>query len=116
MPRIEQANTALQRVVSEILLSEFEWAEGVFVAVSRVEVTADRSLAKIFITVFPKDKEPSVLRKLRKKKGSIRFLAGKKILARRMPEITLELDTSKEIEAHEEVERLLHEIEKSQQK
>ena len=84
--------------------------------VTGVEVTADGSLARVFLTVFdeggnPEQKEQArkdVLAALQRSKGFIRSEIGRQITLRHVPDLSFRFDTSADYGRH--IEELLNEV------
>ena len=107
----------IRKIVSELLLLEIKdpGLSGM-VTVTAAEVTADGSLARIFLTVFdesgtPEHKEQvrkDVLAALQRSKGFIRTEIGRRITLRHVPDLVFRFDTSAEYGRH--IEELLDEV------
>ena len=65
--RILRVNQLLKKELGSILLREIVFPDGCLVSISRAEATPNLQQAKIYITVFPADKEKEVMDSLRKK-------------------------------------------------
>lgn len=107
----------IRKIVSELLLLEIKdpGLSGM-VTVTAAEVTADGSLAKIFLTVFDEDGTPEqkeqarkdVLAALQRSKGFIRTEIGRRITLRHVPDLVFRFDTSADYGRH--IEELLDEV------
>jgi ribosome-binding factor A len=107
----------IRKIVSELLLLEIKdpGLSGM-VTVTAAEVTADGSLARIFLTVFdeggtPEHKEQvrkDVLAALQRSKGFIRTEIGRRITLRHVPDLIFRFDTSADYGRH--IEELLDEV------
>ena len=107
----------IRKIVSELLLLEIKdpGLSGL-VTVTGVEVTADGSLARVFLTVFdeggsPEQKEQArkdVLAALQRSKGFIRTEIGRQITLRHVPDLSFRFDTSADYGRH--IEELLNEV------
>ena len=81
--------------VSEMLQCEIKDAEIGFVTVADVEMSNDYSFAKIFVTFLDKEKgEELQLKALNRYAKSIRGALGKKLMIRKIPEISFHIDAS----------------------
>ena len=81
--------------VSEMLQFEIKDAEIGFVTVADVEMSNDYSFAKIFVTFLDKEKgEELQLKALNRYAKSIRGALGKKLMIRKIPEISFHIDAS----------------------
>lgn len=91
-----------QRVADQILrdaselVSDFARDEaGLFVTISRVEMTDDLKYAKILYTVFGGDEKKEQAEELFKKcTGYIQYELARRLRIRRMPEISMHYDNS----------------------
>lgn len=83
--------------ISIIFLRDIKDPELGFVTVLRVEMTEDLRYAKVICSIYgtEKDKERT-LRALKRSKGYIKFLLGKRIRIKYMPEIEFVMDDSEE--------------------
>lgn len=88
-----------------------------FITVSSVDVTADLSIAKIYVTVMSPTQAESIVEKLNSNKSEIKNQLGKllKNSLRKLPDIHFYYDTT--LDYAEKIEKLLNEIkEEDQQK
>lgn len=90
----------LQRNAKEICL-------GAMVTVTGIRVTADLSLAKVYISIFsPKEDQKAVLEHINENNGKVRFEVGKDISnLRKIPELRFYIDDS--LDYAMEIDRLL---------
>lgn len=98
----------LQRYLAEIIRSKGMAAYcGAMVTVSEVRVTPDLSIAKTYVSIFPSDKAPQVLKTLEDTKREIRGELGRKVAKqlRIVPDIDFYLDTTLDYAEH--IEELL---------
>ena len=68
------------------------------VTVMRVEMTTDLRLAKVFISVFPGEKEREFLAALKRKDREFKNFMKDKIKVRILPSVTFEADKSWKLE------------------
>lgn len=98
----------IQRDLAEIIRSKGMAAyDGAMVTVSEVRVSPDLSVAKVYVSIFPSEKQEKVMSLLEDNLKSLRGELGRKI-ARQMrivPELALYLDTSLDYAEH--IEQLL---------
>lgn len=85
--RIEKINELIREELSKIILREFSVEAGVISTIIRVETDADFKKAKIFVSVFPQEKEKSVINKLNSSAGQIQYFLNKKIRIKFVPRI-----------------------------
>ena len=98
----------LQRDLSEIIRSKGMAAfEGCMVTVSEVRISPDLSIAKVFVSIFPSDRAPQVMKMLEDEKRTLRGELGRKVASqlRIVPEIDFFLDTTLDYAEH--IEELL---------
>lgn len=95
--RAEKLARQIQKDIGDILQKEdFGISRGLLITVTKVRMTPDLKLARLYVSVFPADKASEVLLLLKEKSSQIRFLLGKKIKnqVREIPEIQLFDDDS----------------------
>lgn len=93
----------IQKALAEIIRSKGMAAfGGALLTVSEVRVSPDLSLAKVFVSIFPSDKQESVMallgENLRAIRGELGHVMGKQL--RIVPEISFLLDTSLDYAEH----------------
>lgn len=93
----------IQKALAEIIRSKGMAAfGGALLTVSEVRVSPDLSLAKVFVSIFPSDKQESVMvlleESLRAIRGELGHVMGKQL--RIVPEISFLLDTSLDYAEH----------------
>ncbi|MEX0994486.1 MAG: 30S ribosome-binding factor RbfA [Balneolaceae bacterium] len=96
--RTERLGAVIQRDLGEILQREYQM-KGTFVTVTRVRVTPDLSIAKVYISVYAPDGEPTtVFQYIDDHNTEIRQeLAGRiRHQVRRIPELHFYVDDSAE--------------------
>ena len=93
----------LQRDLAEIIRSKGMAAfDGAMVTVSEVRISPDLSVAKVFVSIFPSDKQEKVMEILEENKKAIRGELGRKVASqlRIVPEIDFLLDTTLDYAEH----------------
>ena len=94
----------LQKDLAEIIRSKgMASFGGAMVTVSEVRVSPDLSVAKVYVSIFPSDRQESVMETLRQNLRSYRGELGRQF--RIVPELVLQLDTSLDYAEH--IEELL---------
>ena len=80
---------------------------GALVTVSEVRVSPDLSVAKVFVSIFPSDKQPAVMEWLQENNKALRGELGKVVAKqfRIVPELIFLLDTTLDYAEH--IEELL---------
>ena len=107
----------IRKIVSELIQREIKDPRlPAMVTVTAVEVTADGSFAKIFLTVYGSDQDgeekakvqEDALIALQSAKGYMRREIGKLIKLHHVPDLIFKFDTSSEYGRH--IEELLNEV------
>lgn len=112
--RHQKVAAVLKREISNIVHDELKDSRLGFVTVMRVDLTDDLRYAKIYFSVLGKEKEQKDTKKaLESAKPFIRYLIGRRLKLRFVPEIAFKLDRS--IEYSIKIEQELDKI-KEQQK
>ena len=93
----------LQRDLAEIIRSKgmAAWG-GAMLTVSEVRISPDLSVAKVFVSIFPSEKQESVMKLLEENKRALRGELGRKVASqlRIVPEIDFYLDTTLDYAEH----------------
>ena len=98
----------LQRDLAEIIRSRGMAAfGGAMLTVSEVRISPDLSIAKVYVSIFPSEKQKEVMETLEQEKKSIRGELGRQVAKqlRIVPELDFYLDTSLDYAEH--IEQLL---------
>ena len=98
----------LQKDLAEIIRAKGMGAfGGALVTVSEVRVSPDLSLAKVFVSIFPSEKQGPVMQLLEEEKRSLRGELGRVVAKqfRIVPELSFLLDTTLDYAEH--IEELL---------
>ncbi len=94
-----------QRKVAQIIQEDFaelfrkqssESKQNILITVSDVKVTADLSIAKLYLSIFPAEYRKQVMREIEENKSQYRNFIGQKMAkqVRIIPELQFYLDTS----------------------
>jgi ribosome-binding factor A len=107
--RTERIAEQLREEVSQILATEVADPGVGLVTVSRVKVTPDLSLARVYWTILGNDEERKKTTKALQRAASFvrRVLAGR-VTLRRVPEVVFQYDEG--LANHQRVEEILHEL------
>lgn len=100
----------LQREMGEIFQREVMGKFGsVMITVTKVVVTRDMSVARVYLSLFATNDKPGLLEKIQSQTNSIRYHLGKRIKnqVRAIPEIEFYLDDS--LDYIDKIEDLLEE-------
>ncbi|HDN59197.1 MAG: 30S ribosome-binding factor RbfA [Candidatus Neomarinimicrobiota bacterium] len=108
--RAKRVSDELQRVLSNVIVTDDPYRLGKVVTISKVECSPDLRQAKVFVSVY--DKNPKerrkVIRKLRDKSGNIRYELGRRIRLKNTPKLLFfEDDTQAYME---KIERIFQKI------
>ena len=93
----------IQRDLAEIIRSKGMAAfGGAMVTVSEVRISPDLSIAKVFVSIFPSDKQAAVMKILEENKRTFRGELGRQVASqlRIVPEIDFFLDTTLDYAEH----------------
>lgn len=90
----------LQKDLAEVLQAALRdsGSTGIIISVSKVKVPTDLSTAKVYLSVFPNDKAPNILKEIEDMNPVIRHQISQRTRhqLRRMPELTFYIDDSLE--------------------
>lgn len=88
----------IQKELGELFREETQKTHGVMVSVTEVRLSADLSIARVFVSIFPDAKAEELIGAIRARSGVVRYDLGKRLGAqlRRIPELIFHLDTSLE--------------------
>ncbi len=107
--RQQKVGAQLQRDISDIFTREASSiAQGVLVSVTKVRMSPDLALAKVYLSVFPFDKSEATLVRVKAASATIRGALGNKVRnqLRIVPELAFFIDDS--MEYVENIERLIN--------
>ena len=100
----------IQKDISDILLKEAAaLVKGVMVSVTAVRVSPDLSFARIYLSIFPFDRNEAILESFRQNNWMIRKALGSRMRnqVKQVPEIDFRLDDS--LEYIDNIDHLLKE-------
>ena len=106
--RPEKANKLIKNLVSEIIFKELSIKEGVFITITKVDVSPDLRYAKIFISIFPDKEVDYAIKTLTKELFQIQNMLNRKLRTRPLPKINFQLDSTES--KADRIEKLLKEI------
>jgi ribosome-binding factor A len=107
--RPDRIGDQIRAEVAELLSRELQDPGLGFVTITRVHVTADLQIARIYYTTMGDDRaRRRTAEALQRARPFIRRSIGSRLRLRRVPEIEFNFDES--IEQHERLERLIQEI------
>ncbi len=90
--RIEKVESLLKEELSLILLYKVSDLGTSFLTITNVKVTPDLKLAKIYISVFEKERREAVLEMIKKKSGFIRHELASRVTFKFVPELNFYID------------------------
>lgn len=88
--RQERINSLLRKIVSSFIKSEIN--SGALVTVMQVEISKDLRLAKIFISVFPEEKEKEAVDALKRKTRDLHQYLKTQSKLKFLPSLSFEID------------------------
>ena len=103
--RPQKLGDQIQRELSDLLARELRDPRVGMVTITSVDVSPDISHAKVFFTMFEKDKLPATLEGLKRAAGFLRSQLAKRIKLYTTPEIRFEYDES--VERGDRLSRLI---------
>lgn len=84
--RVEKVNSLLQREIGQILLKEFQFGESL-ITLARVETTANLIQTRVYISVFPEEKNAEIIKTLNRRVYEIQSKINKLLNMRPIPKI-----------------------------
>ncbi len=106
--KIERIASEMVKQISYILATEIKDEDIKFVTVTDCKVTNDLSFAKVYVTVFDKEKIKNTVDALNNASGFIRRELADRIDIRHIPELTFVYDES--IEYGKNIENIIDKI------
>lgn len=109
--RLDKVSALIKDELSLIFLHKVNIPEIGFLTITNVKVSPDLRNAKIYISIFEKEKRQNTLNKINENKVTIRMLLAERInYIRRIPEIDFYLDET--LDYVDRMEQLFKEIHK----
>ena len=105
--RLSKIERLLQKELSELFRRQTAMMRGILVTVSKVRVSPDLGLAKVYLSVFPPDKSEELLTSIEKNKKTLRYDLGQIVRTqlRRIPDLMFYPDDS--LDYVEKIDKLL---------
>ncbi len=106
--RQQKVAAQIQRDISEIFSRELSTlAAGVLLSVTKVRMSPDLALAKVYLSVFPFDRSEAVVQRVKDSSSAVRGALGRKVKGqlRIVPELAFFVDDS--MEYAENIDRLI---------
>lgn len=111
--RIEKVENLIKQEISLILLTKMNDPELGFITVTNVKVSPDLKIAKIYLSVFEKEKREPVLEKIVTRSGFVRSELAHRISLRYVPELKFFIDDTMDyVEKINTLIRKIHEDDK----
>ena len=97
--RQQKVSRELQRYLAELLRSKgMAYFGGAMVTVSEVRISPDLSIAKVYVSVFPSNRQEEVMKQLEDLRGELGHLVAKQL--RIVPDLDFYLDTTLDYAEH----------------
>ena len=97
-PRQRKIATALQQELAAMLQEEIrnQGVSSLILSITKVDVTFDLSLAKVYLSIFPKDKAENYLKGIKENLSQIKHGMSQRMKSqlRRMPHFSFYIDDS----------------------
>lgn len=106
--RLKRLSSVLQQDLAEIFISiGKKYFKGVLLSVTRVRISSDLSIARVYISIFPMKDKATAMEVIERHHGEIKHELGLRARnqLRKMPELYFHLDDSLDYE--ENIDRLL---------
>ena len=111
--KIERISSEMVKQLSYILATEIKDNDIKFVTVTDCKVSSDLNFAKVYVTVFDRNKIKSTIAALNNASGFIRKMLADRIDIRHIPELTFVYDES--IEYGKNIENIIEKIHNNEQ-
>ena len=108
--RLEKVSHLVKEEISLILLHKIQDPQFGLVTITSVKVSPDLKIARVYVSIYDKEKRESVLNKLNDLKGLIRSQLAGRVKLRYIPELTFFIDDT--LDYVEKMEGLFKEIHK----
>ncbi len=112
--RQKKVASLIRETLGEIFLEKIRNPELGLITITNVDITADLKIAKIYISVYPKDKREDALNKIEETKGMIRMELAHKINLRTTPELIFFIDDT--YDYIEKIDKIFENIKNDNQK
>lgn len=110
--RIDKVENLIKEEISLIFLHKIQDPDLGFITVTNVKVSPDLKIAKIYISVFQKDKRDAVLNKVKSSSGFIRSELAHRIRIKFVPELKFFIDDT--LDYVEKIDGLFKQIHQSE--
>ena len=94
--RLSKIERLLQKELSEIFRRQTQLSHGILVSVTTVRVSADLSIARAYLSIFPSEKSDEILQAVRHNARTIRYELGQQVRMqlRKIPDLSFFIDDS----------------------
>ncbi len=106
--RIDKVENLIKEEISLIFLHKLQDPDFGFLTITNVKVSPDLKIAKVYISIFEKEKRESALEKVKSKAGFIRSELASRLTIKFTPELKFFLDES--LDYVEKIEVLIKKI------
>lgn len=103
--RQEKVNSLLKDLAASFLSRESWIASTALITITHIETPKDLKSAKIFISIFPENKEKETLKLLNEKKSELRKYIGSQIKMKFLPSLEFEIDKGEK--GRQKIEKIL---------
>lgn len=105
--RLNKIGRLLQKELGDIFLKGAKTMQGTLITVTGVRVSADLSVAKVYISIFPPEKRAELLKTIEGNAKTIRYDLGQRVRLqlRKIPELNFYIDDS--LDYVENIDKLL---------
>ena len=90
--RAQKLNELLKEIVGELLFRNIDIARDTLITISRADTSSDLKNSTIYITVFPENKEESVLTSIQKQIYILQKTLNRTLRTKPVPKLRFELD------------------------
>ncbi|RHJ90807.1 30S ribosome-binding factor RbfA [Parabacteroides bouchesdurhonensis] len=106
--RLNKIERLIQKELSDIFQKQTQAMHGVLISVSRVRVSADLSVARAYLSIFPSEKSKELMEAIQANTKAIRFDLGQRTgkQLRKIPELSFFIDDS--LDYIENIDKLLN--------
>ena len=96
--------------LSRLLLAEFQDADSGLLTVTRVEVTPDLLIARVYLSIFGGRDPQGLLERLEQGRGALRHALASRVKLKYNPELFFELDPG--LEHQDRIDQIIEETKK----
>lgn len=97
---MQQVNEVIRHKLAELLLEELNFPPGCFVTIINVQTSKDLSVARITVSILPKNRQGSLFAALQQQASRLQFLLSKHVVLRKIPRLNFQLDHAQEYVDH----------------